>query len=122
MSQARHAADVDSDPDADEPPGSALLQAVCSPMRNPLPRVFRFATAALSYGFAGPVGVAAARSAKVPESPLAWDRVKGPWFDNNIAVLQVTDDGLLMRWWTGTVDGGRHDRPALSSVAGAASP
>ena len=105
------------DPAAGVAPGSAILQAVCSPMRNPLKRVFRFATAALSYGVAGPIGVAAARSAKVPEAPFAWDRVKGPWFDNNIAVLQVTDDGLLMHWWTGTVTGDREDRPDLSTVA-----
>ncbi len=106
-----------ADPADGAPSGSAVLQAVCSPMRNPLPRIFRFATAALSYGVAGPMGVAAARSAKVPEAPFAWDRVKGPWFDNNIAVLEVTQDGLLMRWWTGTVHSGAHDRPALSTVA-----
>ena len=105
------------DPAAGSAPGTAILQAVCSPMRNPLPRVFRFATAALSYGIAGPLGVAAARSAKVPEPPFRWDRVKGPWFDNNIAVLEVTEDGLLMRWWTGKVRRKRHDRPELSTVA-----
>ena len=96
---------------------TAVLQAVCSPMRNPLPRVFRFATAALSYGFAGPLGVAAGRSAKVPELPFDWERVKGPWFDNNIAVLEATADGLRMRWWRGTVHAGRHDRPVLSTVS-----
>ena len=105
------------DPAAGVAPGSAILQAVCSPMRNPLPRAFRFATAALSYGIAGPMGVAAARSAKVPDAPFTWKRVKGPWFDNNIAVVEVTGDGLLMRWWRGTVDGDRHDRAELSTVA-----
>ena len=106
-----------SDPASGVSPGSAVLQAVCSPMRNPLPRVFRFATAALSYGVAGPIGVAAARSAKVPDAPFRWNRVKGPWFENNLAVLQVTGDGLEMRWWKGTVGSERHDRPELSTVA-----
>jgi hypothetical protein len=105
------------DPAAGVAPGAAVLQAVCSPMRNPLPRVFRFATAALSYGIAGPIGVAAARSANVPDPPFRWDRVRGPWFNNNIAVLQVTDAGLEMRWWTGKVEDDRHDRPGLSTVA-----
>ncbi len=99
------------------PSGSQILQAVCSPIRNPLPRAMRFATAALSYGIAGPMGILAARSAKVPEPPLRWTRVKGPWFDNNLATLEVTDEGLEMWWARGVVHGGRHDRPALDLVA-----
>ena len=46
---------------------SRIIQAVCSPIRNPLPRKMRFATAALAYAVAGPMGKLVARSAKVPE-------------------------------------------------------
>ena len=58
----------------------------------------------------GPVGQGA--RAAVP-----WNRVKGPWFDNNLATLEVKPDGLEMWWATGEVSGGQHDRPALSRVA-----
>ncbi len=95
---------------------STLLQLVCSPIRNPLPRVVRFATAAMAYGLARPIGHLVARLAKVPEPPFRWDLVKGPWFDNNIATLRVVDGGLRMSWWTGEVLDGRHDRPTLREV------
>ncbi len=101
----------------DTPDGCTILQAVCSPIRNPLPRPMRFATAALSYGIAGPMGLLAARSAHVPAPPFRWDRVQGPWFDNNLALLEVTDDGLHMSWMTGEVEDGRHDRPTLRTVS-----
>jgi hypothetical protein len=97
--------------------GSAIVQAVCSPIRNPLPRKVRFATAVLSYGVAGPLGALAARSAKLPPAPFRWSRVKGPWFDNNLATLEVVPDGLEMWWSRGIVEGGRHDRPTLDEVA-----
>ncbi len=96
---------------------TALVQAVCSPIRNPLPRVMRFATAAAAYGVARPIGRLAARSAKVPEPPFRWDLVEGPWFDNNIATLDVRSDGLQMRWMTGDVVDDQHDRPALRVVS-----
>ena len=99
-----------------EAPG-AVVQAVCSPIRNPLPRAIRFATAALSYGVAGPLGVLAARSASVPDAPFRWERVKGPWFDNNLATLEVRPEGLQMWWAKGTVHGDEHDRPVLERVA-----
>jgi hypothetical protein len=94
-----------------------IVQAVCSPIRNPLPRPIRFATAALSYGVAGPLGALAARSAKVQDAPFRWDRVKGPWFDNNLATLEVKPEGLEMWWAKGTVHGDEHDRPRLERVA-----
>ena len=96
---------------------SRIVQAVCSPIRNPLARKWRFATAFLSYGVAGPIGHVVARSAKVPDAPLKWKLVKGPWFDNNLATLEVTQRGLHMWWARGEVDGDQHDRPRLVEVA-----
>lgn len=103
---------------ANVPPGtSRIIQAVCSPIRNPLPRVMRFATAAVSYGLAGPLGRLATRSAKVPDPPFRWDVVEGPWYDNSLATLEVVDDGLRMRWETGVVDDDDHDNPRVELVA-----
>ncbi len=96
---------------------SRIVQAVCSPIRNPLPRRMRFATAALSYGIAGPLGHLVARSAKVPKAPVRWRLLKGPWFDNNLATLEIRPEGLRLWWARGEVQDGRHDRPALVEVA-----
>jgi phosphodiesterase/alkaline phosphatase D-like protein len=96
---------------------SRILQAVCSPVRNPMPRRMRFLVAVLAYGVAGPVGHLVARSAKVPDAPLRWKMRRGPWFDNNLATLEVTDRGLRMWWATGVVEDGAHDRPRLKRVA-----
>jgi hypothetical protein len=101
----------------DVPGEGTILQAVCSPIRNPLPRVMRLATAALAYGIATPLGRAMSRSASVPGQPFRWDSVRGPWFDNNIATLLVTTEGLEMHWTTGEVTGGGHERPDLRRVA-----
>lgn len=95
---------------------STMLQAVCSPIRNPLSRNMRFATAVLSYGVAGPVGRLAARSTKVPDAPLTWTYAEGPWFDNNLAFLRLAGRGMRMWWVTGEVVDDQHDRPRLSKV------
>ena len=95
---------------------SRILQAVCSPIRNPLARKWRFATAFLSYGVAGPIGHVVASSAKVPEAPFEWRLVEGPWFDNNLATLEVHGRGLRLWWATGKVEDGDHDRPRLVRV------
>ena len=96
---------------------SRIVQAVCSPIRNPLNVQMRFATAVLAYGVAGPVGRMASRSARVPDPPFRWSFVKGPWFDNNIAVLEDAGESLRLWWDTGVVVDGRHDRPHLERVA-----
>jgi hypothetical protein len=96
---------------------SHLIQAVCSPIRNPLPRSMRFATAVLSYGVAGPIGRLASKSTKVPRSPLRWKYAKGPWFDNNLACLELGEGTLRMWWFSGKVMDGQHDRPVLTKVA-----
>ena len=95
--------------------GSTILQAVCSPMRNPLSRNMRFATAVLSYGVAGPAGRLAARSAKVPDTPFTWTYAEGPWFDNNLAFLDLAGPSLRMWWVTGEVVDD-HERPRLAKV------
>jgi hypothetical protein len=96
---------------------SRIIQATCSPIRNPMPRRLRFLVAVLAYGVAGPIGHVVAKSAKVPEAPLTWKPLQGPWFDNNLATLEVTGSGLRMWWATGIVDGGQHDRPRLARVS-----
>jgi hypothetical protein len=83
--------------------GARIIQAVCSPIRNPLPRLFRFLTAVLAYAVAGSMGRLVARSAHVPRPPFTWRKLAGPWFDNAIATLEDRDDGLLLRWEKGVV-------------------
>jgi hypothetical protein len=97
--------------------GSRIVQAVCSPIRNPLPRKLRFATAALAYAVAGPIGELVARSAKVPSPPFSWHKLAGPWFDNSIAILEDRSDGLALRWQTGTVVNGDHEHPRLDTIS-----
>jgi hypothetical protein len=85
--------------------GARIIQSVCSPIRNPLPRVMRFGTAVLAYGVASLFGSLVARSARVRKPPFRWDKMAGPWFDNVIAEIEDRADGLEMRWHTGVVDG-----------------
>ena len=75
----------------------------------------RFATAVLAYAVAGLFGARVARSAKVPDPPFRWKRLKGPWFDNNVALLEDREEGLYMQWATGVVDDDL-DRPRLETV------
>ena len=96
---------------------SRIVQAVCSPIRNPLPRKMRFVTAALAYAIAGPMGKLVAHSAKVETAPFHWANLAGPWFDNSIAVLEDRPEGLSVRWYTGTVEGGDHEHPRLDTIA-----
>jgi hypothetical protein len=91
------------------------VQAVCSPIRNPLPYTMRFLTAFSSYGLAGPIGRVVSRSAKVPDPPWRWRYLGRPWFDNNLATLEVVPEGLRLWWAKGELDDDP-DRPALVTV------
>jgi hypothetical protein len=103
--------------EVDRSSGSRILQAVCSPIRNPLPRLMRSFGAVMSYGLAAPIGALAARSAKVPDPPFRWSGIKGPWFDNNLACVEVVPDGLKLWWQRGVVDGNDNLKPRLERVA-----
>ncbi|TFD58970.1 alkaline phosphatase family protein [Cryobacterium suzukii] len=97
--------------------GSRIVQAVCSPIRNPLPRALRSFSAVLSYGMATRLTALLARSAKVASPPFRWKGVKGPWFDNCLASLEDTPDGLKLWWETGVVHGGEQLHPLVKNVA-----
>jgi hypothetical protein len=96
---------------------SAILQAVCSPIRNPLPRQVRIGQAFLGKGLARPLSFLVDHTDKVPSAPYRWDVTDGPWFDNNLATLEVRGRGLVMRWEAGEVHGDRYDAPDLRRVA-----
>jgi hypothetical protein len=68
---------------------SRLVQAVCSPMRNPLDTIERqFMKAALSRTGSA-VARFLARSAGVPPTPLRWEFVQPPTFDNQIGTVEI---------------------------------
>jgi hypothetical protein len=52
----------------------------------------------------------------VADAPLAWRYAEGPWFDNNLACLQLDGASLRMWWVTGEVIDD-HERPRLAKVA-----
>ena len=96
---------------------SRILQAVCSPIRNPLPRWMRGFTALTARRSSGLVGRLLSVSGRVPLEPVRWAVTQGPWYDNNLAILQLDPQGITMAWNAGEVIDGRHDRPALKRVA-----
>jgi hypothetical protein len=71
------------------PVTSAVVQAVCSPIRNPLDRrERRMLRAALSRpAIAGARWLA--RRAGVPSAAIAWDFVEEPTFDNQVGLLDL---------------------------------
>jgi phosphodiesterase/alkaline phosphatase D-like protein len=93
-----------------------ILQAVCSPIRNPLPRALRYVMAALAYGLAPPLGWLASR-ADVPDVPFQWRNLEGPWFDNMLATLEISGRDLRMRLEKGVVQEGHDDDPQVEIVA-----
>ncbi|CAN5882298.1 alkaline phosphatase D family protein [soil metagenome] len=89
--------------EADLPTGpgrSRVIQAVCSPIRNPLPQVVRFVTATMAYGVAGVVGRMLARTARVANPPWTWSLLDGPWFDNSLATVDVDGRSATIAWET----------------------
>ena len=107
------------DPDAtDVAISGQILQATCSPIRNPLPSFMERVTGWATNRRVGGAVRRLAKAAKVPLSPLAWSVDRGPWYDNNLAVLEVQRGGALsMRWLAGDVTGRAPDDPVLREVA-----
>ncbi len=84
-----HAYVAEAEYPADSAFRPALVQAVCSPIRNPLPFYERgFMKAALSRTGKS-IGHLLARSAGVPLSRLRWEFVEPPTFDNQIGTVEI---------------------------------
>ncbi len=96
---------------------SRIVQAVCSPMRNPMPRAIRVFMSLFARGLVKPMRFVAGRSSKVPDPKYPWKVTRGPWFDNNLAVVEVDGDRLRFRWWTGEVEGDDVEHPTTRVVA-----
>ncbi|MEA2394883.1 MAG: hypothetical protein QOJ82_2774 [Solirubrobacteraceae bacterium] len=92
-----------------------VYQAVCSPLRNPLSsRERRIIRAGISRG--GEVlGRALARAAGVPADPVSWRVTDGPWFDNQVATLEI--DGRRCAFRLEKAVGAGDEHPRLVQVA-----
>ena len=93
---------------------SQVYQAVCSPLRNPLDarerRVIRLGGSRL----VARAGRALARAAGVPPPPVRWDlQGGGPWFENQIATIDLDGRRAVLRIDRTTGDA---DAPRLECV------
>lgn len=95
---------------------SRILQAVCSPIRNPLPPGMKTFTNMAARRASGLVGRVMSLAGRVRLEPLRWAVTAGPWYDNNLAVLELGPRGIRMWWVAGEVDG-RPELPVLKRVA-----
>lgn len=95
---------------------SRIVQAVCSPIRNPMPRALRAAMSAFSRSLVRPMRWVAGRSRRIPDPRYPWRVTHGPWFDNNLAVVEVRGTSLHLVWVSGEV-AGDDDHPRLREVS-----
>ena len=76
---------------------SAVHQAVCSPVRNPVNKALqmgdRFARSPVGRG----IGRLLARSAGVSAPDVTWRVDHGPWFDNEIGAIELEGRSALFR-------------------------
>jgi hypothetical protein len=76
---------------------SVVVQAVCSPLRNPLARDMRAAQRITSRRAAYWLGRLLARSAKVPPPSLDWSVDYGPSFTNDVGTIELTGRKAALR-------------------------
>jgi hypothetical protein len=96
---------------------SRIVQAVCSPIRNPMPRMLRVMMSLFARGLVRPMRAVAGRSRHVPDPAYPWRVTDGPWFDNCLAELTVQGRDLAIVWRGGEVRDGDDANPVLTTVA-----
>ena len=94
---------------------SRVVQAVCSPIRNPMPRGVRVFVSLFAKSLVRPMRFIATHSPDVPSPDYPWTVTDGPWFDNNISLVTVGENELALTWATGVVEGDEA-RPRLQQV------
>ena len=92
-----------------------VYQAVCSPLRNPLDAHEKRAIKVGMTSGAERVGRGLARAAGVEGESLTWEIAEGPWFDNQLATLQL--DGKRCTFHLEKALGGGEELPILQQVA-----
>jgi hypothetical protein len=111
-----HAYVAEARPADGEPPWQApVYQAVCSPLRNPLDSNQKRAIKLAMTGGAELVGRALARAAGVEGEPLTWEITDGPWFDNQVATLDL--DGRRCTFRLDKALGAGDELPTLEHAA-----
>ena len=91
------------------PTRSRVYQLTCSPVRNGVPWFMEYVFDA---GWMRPVARVARRLGRwwgVPDDPVRWDPIGGPWFGNSVATLEVHGRSARVRYERsgrdGTLDG-----------------
>jgi len=95
---------------------SRIAQAVCSPIRNPMPRGIRVMMSLFARGLVRPMRFLADRSKRVPDPKYPWRVTDGPWFDNCLAELTVQGRDLAIVWRGGVVREGDDAHPQITTV------
>lgn len=76
---------------------SAVWQATCSPVRNPLSAREERMTRLARRRPARLIARALARAARAYEAPMEWEELEGPSFDNQIATLEIDGPRCTVR-------------------------
>lgn len=92
----------------DFPPGygvqSPIYQVVASPIRNPIQRSIQFADRFSRTRPARWIGQGLARRAGLPDPPYTWGVIQGPWFENNLATLEMDGRELAVTFQLAITD------------------
>jgi hypothetical protein len=68
---------------------SRVFQAVCSPFRHSLDPPLQIANRLACTRAAHSIGALLARSVRLPRSPLAWRITDGPYYENEVATVEL---------------------------------
>ncbi|HEY8472552.1 MAG TPA: alkaline phosphatase D family protein [Natronosporangium sp.] len=94
---------------------SRVYQIVCSPIRNPLKRIWRLLNVVASFGIAGVMGRLLARAAGVRRPPFGWTIRRGPYFANAIGTLEFAGRQVTLRLETAAMT--ESDPPSMKPIA-----